>query len=79
MPPPNSRDNSGCHLISFLCLSEDYQVAVPAGTALWEAGEARWDTIELQRGDILLMVATSRRNGLPAPPRLQGWATGGTF
>ena len=43
--PPNSRDISGCHLSSFLCLSEDYLVAVHAGTALGEAGKARWDTI----------------------------------
>ena len=35
--PPNSRDISGCHLSSFLCLSEDYQVAVQAGTALGHA------------------------------------------
>ena len=66
--PPNSRDISGCHLSSFLCLSEDYQVAVQAGTALGEAGEARWDTVELHRGDMLLMVATSRHHGLPALP-----------
>ena len=33
--PPNSRDISGCHLNSFLCVSEDYQVAVQAGTAPW--------------------------------------------
>ena len=66
--PPNSRDISGCHLSSFLCLSEDYQVAVQAGAALREAGEARWDTIELQRGGMLLMVATSRHHGLPALP-----------
>ena len=39
--PPNSRDISACHLGSFLCLSENYQVAVQAGTALGEAGEAR--------------------------------------
>ena len=66
--PPDSRDISGCHLSSFICLSEDYQVAVQAGTALGGAGEARWDTIQLQRGDMLLMVATSRHHGLPAPP-----------
>ena len=66
--PPNSRDISGCHLTSFLCLSEDYQVAVQAGTAVGEAREARSDTVELQRGDILLMVATSRHHGLLAPP-----------
>ena len=74
--PPNSRDISGCHLSSFLCLSKDYQVAVHAGTALGKAGEARWDTIQLHRGDMLLMFATSRHHGLPAPPdakdRLQG-------
>ena len=40
-PPPDSRDISGCHLSSFLCLSEDYQVAVQVGKALGEAGEAR--------------------------------------
>ena len=43
--PPNSRDISGCHLSNFLCLSEDYEVAVQAGTALGEARDARWDTI----------------------------------
>ena len=66
--PPNSRDISGCHLSTFLCLSEDYQVAVQAGTALGEAGEARWDTIQVQRGDMLLMVATRRDHGLRALP-----------
>ena len=50
-----------------LYLSEDYQVAVPAGTALGGGG-ARWNTIQLQRGDMLLMVATSRHHGLPALP-----------
>ena len=43
-------------------------MAVQAGTVLGEAGEARWDTIQLQRGDMLLMVATSRHHGLPALP-----------
>ena len=36
--PPDSRDISGCHPTSVLCLSKDYQVAVQAGTALGEAG-----------------------------------------
>ena len=47
-------------------------MAVQAGTALGEAGEARWDTVELHRGDMLLMVATSRHHGcLPSPtPRM---------
>ena len=66
--PPHNREVSGCQPSSFLCLSEDYQVAVQAGTALGEAGEARWDTVELHRGDMLLMVATSRHHGLPALP-----------
>ena len=65
---PNSNDISGCHLSSFLCLSEDYKVAVQAGTALGEAGEAPQDTIELHRGDTLLTVATSCHHGLPALP-----------
>ena len=43
--PPDDTDIPGCHLSTFLCLSEDYQVAVQAGTALGEAGEVRWDTI----------------------------------
>ena len=42
---PDNYDSSGCHLSSFLCLSEDYQVAVQARTALGDAGEVRWDTI----------------------------------
>ena len=43
-------------------------MAVQAGTALGEAGEARWDTVELHQGDMQLMVATSRHHGLPALP-----------
>ena len=43
-------------------------MAVQAGTALREAGEARSDTVELHRGDMLLMVATRRHHGLPALP-----------
>ena len=53
---------------SFPCFSHDYQVRVQAGTALGEVAEVRWDTIELHRGDILLMVATSRHCGMPALP-----------
>ena len=64
--PPHDREVSGCHLSSFLRLSKDYQVAVQAGTALGEAGEARWDTVQLHRGDMLLTVGTSRHHGLPA-------------
>ena len=67
-PPPDSMDISGYHVSSFLCLTKDYQVAVQAGAALGEAGEARRDTIQPQRGDMLLMVATSRHHGLPALP-----------
>ena len=64
--PPKDGDISRCHLSSFLCLSEEYQVQVKAGTALGEAGEVRWDTIQLQRGDMLLMEATNRHHGMPA-------------
>ena len=38
------------------------------GTALEEAEEVRWDTIQLARGDMLLMLATSRHHGLPPLP-----------
>ena len=54
-------------------------MAVQAGTALGEAGEARWDTIELQRGDMLLMVATSRHHGLPALPNSKDGLQGALF
>ena len=54
-------------------------MAVQAGTALGEAGEARWDTIQLQRGDMLLMVATSRHHGLPAPPDSKDCLQGALF
>ena len=51
-------------------------MAVQAGAALGEAWEALADTVELHRGDMLLMVATSRHHGFPALPdskdRLQG-------
>ena len=77
--PPNSRDISGCRLSSFLCLSENYQVAVQAGMALGEAGEARRDTIQLYRGDMLLMVATSRHHGLPTLPDSEDGLQGDFF
>ena len=77
--PPNDREVGDCHLSSFLCLSEDYQVAVQAGTALGEAGEARWDTVELHRGDMLLMGATSRHHGLPALPDSKDGLRGALF
>ena len=77
--PPSDRAVGDCHLSSFLCLSEDYQVAVQAGTALGEAGEARWDTIQLHRGDMLLMVATSRHHGLPAHPDSKDGLQGASF
>ena len=77
--PCHSRDISGCHLSSFLYLSKDHQVAVRAGTARGEAGEVRWDTIQLQRGDMLLMVATSRHHGLPALPDSKDGLQGALF
>ena len=77
--PPDSRDIWGCHLSRFLCLSQNYKVAVLAGTALGEVGEARWDTIQLQRGDMLLMVAISRHHGLPAPPDAKDGLQGALF
>ena len=77
--PLKSKDISGCHLSSFLCLSEDYHVAVQGGTALREAGEARRDTIQLQRRDMLLMVATSRHHGLRALPDTKDGPQGAFF
>ena len=77
--PPHNREVSGCHLSSFLCFSEDYQVAVQAGTALGEVGEVRWDTAELHRGDMLLMEATSRHHGLPALPDSKDGLRGALF
>ena len=77
--PSNSRDILGCHLSSLLCLSEDYQLAVQAGTALGEAGEARWDTVELHRGGMVLMVATSRHHRLPALPDFKDGLQGALF
>ena len=77
--PPHDREVGDCHLSSFLCLLEDYQVAVQAGTALGEAREARWDTVELHRGDMLLMVATSRHHGLPALPDSKDGLQGALF
>ena len=43
-------------------------MAVQAGTALGDAGNVQWDTRQLQRGDMLLIVATSRHHGMPALP-----------
>ena len=54
-------------------------MAVQAGTALGEAGEARWDTVELHRGDMLSMVATSRHHGLPALPDSKDGLQGALF
>ena len=74
--PSGSGDMSGCHMSSFLCLLEDHQMAVQAATAMGHAGEARWDTVQLQRGGMLMMVATSRHHGMTVLPdskdRLQG-------
>ena len=61
--PPHGRAVSGCHLNSFLCLSEEYPVR-----AMREAPEVRWDTIQIHRGDMLLMVATSCHHGMLALP-----------
>ena len=47
--------------------------------ALREAGEVRWDTIELHRGDMLLMVATTRHHGLPAPEGARDGLQGAPF
>ena len=77
--PPDNKDISGCHLSSFLCLSEEYQIAVQAGTALGDAGELQWDTIQLQRVDMLLMVATSRHHGMPTLPNSKDVLQGALF
>ena len=50
-----------------------------AGTALGEAGKARWDMVELHRGQMLLMVATSRHHGLSAPPDSKDGLQGALF
>ena len=71
---PDSRDIPASNLSSLLSLSEDYQVAVQAGTALGEAGEALWDTIQLQRGDTLLMVVSQPPPWVARPLRREGWA-----
>ena len=38
-----------------------------AGTAMGEARETQWDTIELHRGDMLLMVSTCKHHGMLVP------------
>ena len=38
-----------------------------------------WDTIQLQRGDMLLMVATSRHHGMPALPDSKDGLQGALF
>ena len=53
-------------------------MAVQAGTALGEAGEARWDTVELHRGEMLLMVAV-RHHGLTAVPDSKDGLQGALF
>ena len=63
---PYDRDISGCHLSTVLCLLEEYEVRSEARTALGEAAKVCWDTIPLQREDMLLMVATNRHHGMPA-------------
>ena len=50
-----------------------------AGTALEEAAEVRWDTIELHRGGMLLRVATSRHHGMPALPGARDGLQGAMF
>ena len=48
--------------MSFICLPG----AGARGDALAGGGEVHWGTVELQRGGVLLVVATSRRHGLLA-------------
>ena len=43
-------------------------MGVRAGTGFAEAEEVRWETIQPQRGNMLMMVATSRHHGMPALP-----------
>ena len=50
-----------------------------AGTAPGELGEVRWDTIELQRRDMLVMVATGRHHGMPALPDSKDGLQGALF
>ena len=77
--PTYERDISGYHLSSFLCLSEDYQVRVQAGTALGEGAEVCWDTIELHRGNMLLLVAITRHHGMHALPGARDGLQGALF
>ena len=77
--PPYGRDISGCYLSIFLCLADEYQVRMQARTALVEAAGVHWDTIEPNRGDILLMVATIRHHGMPALPGAREGLQGALF
>ena len=52
---------------------------VQAGTALGEAEEVRWDTIQLHRWDMLLMVATSHHQEMCALPDSKGGLHGAPF
>ena len=44
-----------------------------------ESGEMRWDTIQVQRGGIVLMVATSRHHGMLALPNSKDGLHGAVF
>ena len=50
-----------------------------AGKALGEAAEVRWDTMQLQREDMLLMVANNRLHGMPALPDTMDGLRGALF
>ena len=65
--PPCGRGISGCHMSSFLCLSEEYQVRVQAGTALTEAAPPlnSW-----------FLLLTCRARAAPVLTKWCGWGRG---
>ena len=69
----------GRHLRTFLCLSKVYWGHVQVGAFIGELGRTRLDTIELWRGDMLLIMSTCRHHGMSAPERAKRGVQGAFF
>ena len=77
--PPYHKDISGCHLSSFLCLSEEYKVRLQAATGLGGGGGGALGHHSTVEGG---HAADGGHQPLPwdaFPPGRQGCAAGGPF
>ena len=68
MLPTSDRSKADCHLSTFVALSPQYRLSIPAGTAFGENQVERCDEVLLNQGEVVIMVSTARHHGLLIPP-----------